>query len=231
LPARLTPLEDPTADALITGDPRRAFALAGDLTVQPKMSHQARGLWGYTGSTTGGMALTVQSTGIGGPSAVAVLGDLAGMGVRRIVRLGTCLAPAGDLAPGQAVLVERAIGLDGTSAALSDGERIHLPDPDLHELLRGTAPEVVVSSHDLVARRDPLGPSPERAAAVRDLQTAAIFAAGRRFEMKAAALLVVAGIDDGETLPEAELTELLIDVAREVVERLESRGSNPEVEG
>ncbi len=55
------------------------------------MSNHARGLWGYSGRTPAGTALTIQSTGMGGPSAALVLGDLAELGVRRAVRVGTCV--------------------------------------------------------------------------------------------------------------------------------------------
>ena len=38
--------------------------LAQELTVQPKMSNHARGLWGYSGETPEGRPLSIQSTGI-----------------------------------------------------------------------------------------------------------------------------------------------------------------------
>ena len=38
------------------------------------MSNHARGLWGYSGLTAGGRGLSVQATGMGGPSAALVLG-------------------------------------------------------------------------------------------------------------------------------------------------------------
>lgn len=221
MPARLTPLEPLTPQALVTGDPRRAFALAQSLTVQPKMSHQARGLWGYTGVSAGGFELTLQATGIGGPSAVAVLMDLAELGVRRVIRLGTCVAPAGGHRLGQPLLVESAIGRDGTSSALTPGGRALSPDAGLLALLEGIAPAATVSSHDFAARNDPAGTSPAPGATVRDLQTAATLAVAPRSGLQAAAVLVVAGRGDEEDLRESDLNELLIEVGREVVSRLE----------
>ena len=41
----------------------------------------------------------MQSTGMGGPSAALVLADLAELGVRRAIRIGTCTALAPDLHP------------------------------------------------------------------------------------------------------------------------------------
>ncbi|MEA2340110.1 MAG: purine-nucleoside phosphorylase, partial [Solirubrobacteraceae bacterium] len=84
----------PTADiaprALLPGDPGRALALAQALLDTPRMCNHHRGLWGYTGTAADGDALTIQATGMGGPSAAIVLEELADLGVRRAVRVGTC---------------------------------------------------------------------------------------------------------------------------------------------
>ena len=83
------------------GDPGRALRLAVGLTGSvPKMLNHHRGLWGYTGTATDGKAITVQSSGLGGPSAAAVVGDLALLGARRLVRIGTCVAVDPGLALG-----------------------------------------------------------------------------------------------------------------------------------
>ena len=44
------------------------------------MFNHNRGLWGYTGAAADGRPLTVQSTGIGGPSAAIVLEELIALG-------------------------------------------------------------------------------------------------------------------------------------------------------
>ncbi len=76
------------------------MALAQVLTEQPKMANHARGLWGYSGITAAGRGLTVQATGMGGPSAALVLSDLAELGVERAVRVGTCAAIESSFRPG-----------------------------------------------------------------------------------------------------------------------------------
>src|SRR5690349_15047482 len=103
MPARLRPTAPNATDAILVGDPGRALMLAQELLQQPKMSNHARGLWGYTGVTHEGHELTVQSTGMGGPSATVVLHDLAELGVRRALRIGTCTALR-DQALGQIVI-------------------------------------------------------------------------------------------------------------------------------
>lgn len=220
MPAHLTPIEKPAPVVLLTGDPRRAFALAGDLMEQPRMSHQARGLWGYTGTTPGGLGLTVQSTGIGGAGAAMVLGDLAGLGVSRLIRLGSCLAPDGGPKPGTALFVERAICMDGASRQISSSAQAVFPDRRLAGMLDGIAAAATVSSHDLVARLDPAGPAPGKSAVVRDLQTATVLALSDKLDIEAASVLIVAD-GQGESMGEAELSAAFIKIGQEVVRRLE----------
>ncbi|HEX5853314.1 MAG TPA: hypothetical protein VFY36_09485, partial [Solirubrobacteraceae bacterium] len=88
----------PTAElserVLLPGDPGRALMLAQTLLDQPRMFNHHRGLWGYTGAAADGEPLTIQATGMGGPSAAIVLEELADLGLRRAVRIGTCGALA-----------------------------------------------------------------------------------------------------------------------------------------
>jgi uridine phosphorylase len=105
---------------LLPGDPGRALALAQLLIAQPKMFNHHRGLWGYTGAANAdGQPLTIQSTGMGGPSAAIVLHELIALGARRAVRVGTCGALDRALALGDLIVAREAIAADGTSAALS----------------------------------------------------------------------------------------------------------------
>ena len=64
------------------------------LEAPPKMFNHTRGLWGYTGTAPDGEPLTIQSTGMGGPSAAIVVEELIDLGARTLVRIGTCGALA-----------------------------------------------------------------------------------------------------------------------------------------
>ena len=115
----------PTAElaerVLLPGDPGRALALAQLLLEQPLMFNHNRGLWGYTGRAADGEPLTIQSTGMGGPSAAIVLHELIELGVKRAIRVGTCGALSGELDLGDLVVAREAICADGTSRALGAG--------------------------------------------------------------------------------------------------------------
>jgi len=203
MPARLRPTAPIAADAVLVGDPGRALLLAQELLQQPRMSNHARGLWGYSGMARGGGELTIQATGMGAPSAALVLADLAELGVRRAVRIGTCRAAGAQLAAGELLLVERAIAEGGSAASfgIAPGEAVG-PDPDLTaalgEELGAGARTATVASFDL-APADPRERMPYGAAAA-DLQTVAILARARSLGIAAAAILIVAESETGELL-------------------------------
>jgi DeoD family purine-nucleoside phosphorylase len=117
-PIHLRPTAALAERVLLPGDPGRALALAQFLLEQPLMFNHHRGLWGYTGKAADGELLTVQSTGMGGPSAAIVLHELIALGVTRAIRVGTCGALDPALGLGDLVVAREAIAADGTSAAL-----------------------------------------------------------------------------------------------------------------
>jgi uridine phosphorylase len=181
MPARLRPTAPIAADAILVGDPGRALMLAQELLEQPKMSNHARGLWGYTGRTATGEELTIQSTGMGGPSASVVLRDLAELGVRRAIRIGTCTS-LGELAPGELLLVTEARTPNGAT----------MPDRDLTAALAGplgNAHRGVVVSLDNLHR--PERDLPSLLADAADMQTAALLETGKEHGVRVAALLIV----------------------------------------
>lgn len=196
MPARLRPTAPIAPDAILVGDPGRALMLAQELLEQPKMSNHARGLWGYSGATAAGKELTIQSTGMGGPSASVVLGDLAELGLRRAIRIGTCTS-LGDLRLGQALVV---------GEAHTPGGGVALPDPtltagleeNLEESLRG-----IVISLDSLHR--PEAELPSLVAEAADMQTAALLQAAERQGVAAAAVLIGTEKSDSGQMRDEEL--------------------------
>jgi uridine phosphorylase len=173
----------PLADrVLLPGDPHRALSVAQALLESPpKMFNHNRGLWGYTGTARDGEPLTVQATGMGGPSAAIVVEELIDLGARTLLRIGTCAALRDGFELGELVAATEVIGADGTSAALGAGPRL-TPDERLTEaLLADGARPVIALTTDLFY--DP-----------REEAPAAWLADGADvLEMEAAALLAVAG--------------------------------------
>jgi DeoD family purine-nucleoside phosphorylase len=157
MPVHIRPTAPLAPRALLPGDPGRALALAQLVLSEPKMFNHNRGLWGYTGTAADGEPLTIQSTGMGGPSAAIVMEELCDLGLQRAIRVGTCGALAGDLQLGDLVVADAALAADGTSRALGAGERV-AADGGLVAALRaasgdGARTGVVVTS-DLFYDRD-----------------------------------------------------------------------------
>ncbi len=203
VPHHLRPSALYAEDALLPGDPGRALMLAQQLLTEPRMSNHARGLWGYTGETPEGRPLSVQSTGMGGPSAAIVLQELAELGVRRAIRVGTCGALVDELGHGDLIVAGEALADDGTSRALGAGE-VAQPDAELTARLAAetayTASPARVVSTDLFYDGTPEagGPPTGRADAWRgsgavavEMEAAALFTLGSRLGLATACVLVV----------------------------------------
>src|SRR3954462_2738452 len=147
-PIHLNPATDVAERVLLPGDPQRALAVSQALLEAPRMMNARRGLWGYTGTAPDGRPVTVQSTGMGGPSAAIVAEELIGLGARVLLRIGTCGALTGELSLGELVAVGAALATDGTSRALGAGERT-APDAELTARLAAAATPVTVVSTDV----------------------------------------------------------------------------------
>ena len=124
MPVHIHPTAPLAPRALLPGDPGRALALAQLVLSEPKMFNHNRGLWGYTGEAADGELLTIQSTGMGGPSAAIVLEELCDLGLARAIRVGSCGALGGELRLGDLIVAETAIAADGASRALGAGDRV-----------------------------------------------------------------------------------------------------------
>jgi uridine phosphorylase len=181
---------------LLPGDPHRALAVAQHLLDGPKMFNHHRGLWGYTGTAADGGPLTIQSTGMGGPSAAIVAEELIALGARRLVRIGTCGSLVEGLELGDLVAAETVIGADGASAALGANGAL-APDPGLLERLvaAGARALTVVSSDLFYDPRD--GTAAEwlaRGASVVEMEAATILQVAVRRGVAAACVLAVSDV-------------------------------------
>jgi uridine phosphorylase len=201
---------------LLPGDPGRALTLAQTLISEPRMFNHHRGLWGYTGpARADGEPLTIQATGMGGPSAAIVLSELISLGARRAIRVGTCGALSPELALGELVVARESICHDGASRALVARERWPIEDPvdlrsvadpSLTEALLSAAPDAhagSVVSVDLfyeVDRREGIhrrggsgddGHGGADGALAVEMESATLFAIGARAGVPVACLLAV----------------------------------------
>jgi DeoD family purine-nucleoside phosphorylase len=211
MPIHLSPCAPLAERVLLPGDPHRALAVAQAVLEEPKMFNHQRGLWGYTGTAADGEPLTVQASGMGGPSAAIVVEELVDLGARTLLRIGTCGALRRGFELGDLVAAEAVISADGTSRALGAAEPLR-PDGGLLEALvtAGRARAVTVVSTDLFY--DPRGEAAaswlEQGADVVEMEAAALLAVAGRRDVAAAVVLTVTDLLDGSERKRASREQL-----------------------
>jgi DeoD family purine-nucleoside phosphorylase len=119
---------------LLPGDPLRAKHIAETFLQDVRQVNAERGMLGYTG-TFNGKPVSVQSSGMGCPSAGIVIEELIQLGVERILRVGTCGGLQPDLSIGDLIIALSAVPADSTATHLIGGEP-HAPTADW-ELIHG----------------------------------------------------------------------------------------------
>jgi DeoD family purine-nucleoside phosphorylase len=181
---------------LLPGDPGRALLLAQSLLTEPKMFNHNRGLWGYTGDARDGRPLTIQSTGMGGPSAAIVIAELAELGARTLLRVGTCGALDPLLSLGELLVATEALAADGTSRALGADGRVPADAGLLEQLLAAAGSD---AARGPVVSSDLFYDSPDGAeeawraqgAVAVEMEAATLFALAARRGLRAGCALIV----------------------------------------
>ncbi|HKF14808.1 MAG TPA: DeoD-type purine-nucleoside phosphorylase [Gaiellaceae bacterium] len=113
---------------LLPGDPLRAKHIAQTFFDDPVQRNAERGMLGYTG-TFEGKPVSVQATGMGCPSAAIVFEELLQLGVKRLLRVGTCGGLQPDMQLGDLIVAVSAVASDRTVEKLVDFEP-HTPTAD-----------------------------------------------------------------------------------------------------
>ena len=113
---------------LIPGDPLRAKYVAETFLESAEQRNWERGILGFTG-TFNGKPVSVQATGMGCPSAAIVIEELVQLGVKRLLRIGTCGGLQPDMKLGDLVVALSAVPADSTALHYVGGEP-HAPTAD-----------------------------------------------------------------------------------------------------
>jgi len=149
--------------ALLPGDPGRVQALA--LTApfergrELAIKREYRTWIAYLGSTP----VLVTSTGIGGPSASIAIDELAQLGVRTFLRVGTTGAIQEDIDVGTVVITTGAVRLDGASTHYAPIEYPAVAHPDVVQAAAAAAASLGVPFRTGVsASTDTFYPGQER---------------------------------------------------------------------
>lgn len=217
---------------LLPGDPGRATTIASHFDgglAGTRLVNDNRGMLGYTG-TVSGRPVSVQTTGMGGPSIGLVVEELLRLGVRQLVRVGTTGALQAHINLGDLIVATSASPGDGTVATFMNGKPV-APGADFaltHALVHaaeklgmphhvGPIATIDVFSH---YHPDPNFVRPWRDAGILAVEMEAsvlFYLAGAR-GAQAACLGVAVDIDSGET--NQEHTYLSVDELNAAVDRM-----------
>ncbi len=218
---------------LLPGDPGRARRIAERYLEDARIYNDHRGLLGYTGRYRG-MPVSVQTTGMGTPSAAIVVEELIQLGAKRLVRIGTAGALSPKVRPGELVVASSAIPADGTTRHYLKG-RPFAPAPSF-PLLKALVESAGEGVHvgPILTEDAFYATTPEEArewasygALAVEMESAAIFLLAGMRGVEAASILAVSNnVGDPELVPEEVLTravDRMIEVALSALLRLEGR--------
>ena len=191
-PDRLAPF------VLLPGDPGRARTIAETFFDDPRLTTDNRGLLGYTGSYRG-VPVSVQTTGMGCPSLAIVVEELIRLGARTLVRVGTAGIVDADIAPGDMIVADAAIPMDGTTRMYLGGEP-YAPAADFtvtRALVDAAAPQGgahvgLIQTEDAfyATRPNDVPRLAERGVLAVEMEAAALFLLGRLRKVRSGCMLV-----------------------------------------
>jgi DeoD family purine-nucleoside phosphorylase len=192
---------------LLPGDPLRAERIARDFLEDGRQVNGERGMLGYTG-TFEGRPVSVQSTGMGCPSAAIVIEELIQLGARRLIRVGTCGGLQPELRLGDLVVALSAVPGDSTALRYTGGEA-HAPTADFgvtHGLIHAAKelelrPHVgAIASSDTFYDPDPARHTrwAQRGVLAVEMEAAVLFTIAAIRGVEGACLLTVSDIIAGE---------------------------------
>ena len=147
--------------AIMPGDPARPESIAKGMD-NPVFLASKREFTSWLGYING-TPVVVCSTGIGGPSTSIVVEELAQLGVRTFLRVGTTGAIQPDIAVGDVVVTQAAVRLDGASGHFAPLEYPAASDFACTSALVHAAAELGLPHHvGITASSDTFYPGQER---------------------------------------------------------------------
>ncbi|WP_026973015.1 uridine phosphorylase [Aliagarivorans marinus] len=147
--------------AIIPGDPQRVERIASLLSdAKPLANH--REFSSYLGKL-GGHSVVVCSTGIGGPSTSIAVEELAQLGVRCFLRVGTTGAIQPQVNVGDVIVTTASVRLDGTSGHFAPASFPAAANFHCTQALYQSAQELGATTHiGITASSDTFYPGQER---------------------------------------------------------------------
>jgi len=119
----------PPSIALLSGDPERAHLIAHSHLQSVRLLSDNRGLSSYVGILPNGRALLSATSGMGAPSLSIVVNELAQVGIKQIIRVGTCGSIQESVSVGSIVITSAALCRQGAANDIAPVEYPAAADP------------------------------------------------------------------------------------------------------
>ncbi|MBZ5537634.1 MAG: nucleoside phosphorylase [Acidobacteriia bacterium] len=138
---------NPPTMALLSGEPERAKFIAETGLREVRMLSEYRGLNSYVGFLPNGRPLLSATSGMGAPSVSIVVNELVQVGIRSIIRIGTCGSIQPHVMPGSLVILRAALCRQGAANDVAPPEFPAAADPFLTVALAEKARMLGVEYH------------------------------------------------------------------------------------
>ncbi|MCS6773521.1 MAG: nucleoside phosphorylase [Anaerolineae bacterium] len=133
--------------ALLSGDPDRARLIAERYLHNVVRLSENRGLNSYLGFLQNGRPVLSATSGMGAPSLSIVVNELVQVGIRTIIRVGTCGSIQAHIPPGDVVISSAALCRQGAALDIAPVEYPAAADPFLTVALARAARKLGVPHH------------------------------------------------------------------------------------
>jgi len=138
---------DPPTIALLSGDPERARLIAQTYLHNMRLLSEHRGLSSYIGNLPNGRSLLSTTSGMGAPSLSIVVNELVQLGIRQIIRVGTCGSIQAHVPVGSIVISRAALCRQGAANDIAPVEYPAAADPFLTVALVNAARQLNVEHY------------------------------------------------------------------------------------
>ncbi len=139
-------LQPPTI-ALLSGDPERARLITQSYFQDVQLLSQSRGLNSYLGRLPNGRTILSATSGMGAPSLSIVVNELVQVGIRQIIRIGTCGSIQDYVPVGSIVISSGALCRQGAANDIAPVEYPAVADPFLTVALVKAAQELEIEHY------------------------------------------------------------------------------------
>ncbi|HHP7229492.1 MAG TPA: nucleoside phosphorylase [Xenococcaceae cyanobacterium] len=135
---------NPPEIALLSGDPERSRHIAYTYLQNVKLLSEYRGLHSYLGYLAAGIPVLTATSGMGAPSLSIVVNELIQVGIKKMIRIGTCGSIQPQIAVNSVVISQGALCRQGAANDIAPVEYPAVGDPFLTVALITTAQKLQI---------------------------------------------------------------------------------------